>query len=180
MRADARRNYERLLAEAKAMFTEHGVETSLEEIARRAGVGIGTLYRHFPNRETLMEAVYRDQVRELARLAHELTEALPPGRALEQWLRSAGTSAMTGRGLMSALKAVLDPNSAVFDDCRAQMASAAERLLEHGRRAGEIRPGVGPTDVLRLMHGICVASESAPDAYDRLLRIMLDGLRPLP
>ncbi len=178
MRADARRNYERLLAEARAMFTEHGAETSLEEIARRAGVGIGTLYRHFPNRETLMEAVYRDQVRELARLARELTEALPPDRALEQWMRSAGTGAMTRRGLMSALKAVLDPSSAVFGECRAQMASAAELLLEHGKRAGRVRPDVGPTDVLRLLHGLCVASESAPEAYDRLLRIMLDGLRP--
>ena len=105
-RADARRNYERLLAAASAVFTERAADdASLEEIARRAGVGIGTLYRHFPTRQALLEAVYRDQVTALCARAGELASTEPPGRALTLWLRAVVDFGKTKHSLISAMRA---------------------------------------------------------------------------
>src|SRR6266567_2776996 len=104
MRADARRNFQRLLSAAAAEFAEHGADdVSLEQIARRAGVGIGTLYRHFPTRQALLEAVYRDQVEALRGRAEELLETAPPGEALVSWLEALVTFGRTKRRLTSAL-----------------------------------------------------------------------------
>jgi AcrR family transcriptional regulator len=178
MRADARRNYERLLAEARVVFTEQGVGAPLEEIARRAGVGIGTLYRHFPTREALMEAVYSDQVEALAQRAYDLSAVLPPDEAMMGWLRGVAEQTSSRLGLIAALKAVLDLDSGLFDACHARMRGAAEALLAHGRDAGTVRADVTSIDLLRLAHGLAVATEKWPDSYDRLLKIMMDGLRP--
>jgi AcrR family transcriptional regulator len=178
MRADARRNYDRLLAEARGVFTEQGAEAPLEEIARRAGVGIGTLYRHFPTRETLMEAVYRDQVEALAQQAYDLAATAPADEALMRWLRAVADQTASRRGLMAALKAVLDLRSGLFDACHARMRGAAETLLEQGRQAGTVRPDVTSMELLRLSHGIAVATETWPEGYDRLITIMMNGLRP--
>src|SRR6266851_4575180 len=118
MRADARRNYERLLSAAAAAFAEHGADdVSLEEIARRAGVGIGTLYRHFPTRQALLEAVYRDQVDLLSRRAEKLLGAESPGDALADWLRALVKFSSTKRSLTTALLATLGKDSDLLSSC---------------------------------------------------------------
>src|SRR5580704_18707228 len=117
-RADARRNYDRLLAAAAAAFAEHGADdVSLEEIARRAGVGIGTLYRHFPARQALLEAVYKDQVDGLEVLAGKLLTAESPGEALGEWLRAFAAFGRTKRSLSTALVAALGKDSALMSEC---------------------------------------------------------------
>jgi AcrR family transcriptional regulator len=178
MRADARRNYERLLAEAKGAFLEHGADAPLEEIARRAGVGIGTLYRHFPTRPALQEAVYHDEVDQLCRSAYRLLETEPPGGALAAWMRVFVVYAASKRGLMPTLKEVIDRRSALFDRCHEDIREAAAAVLADARTAGTARPEVTANDLLRLSHGLSVATERDPDSTDRLLSFLLDGLRP--
>ena len=158
MRADARRNRELLLAAALEAFTERGADdTSLEEIARRAGVGIGTLYRHFPGRTALLEAVYTDQVAALCQRADELLATEPPG---------------------AALAADYDKDAPVFSACRDDLLAAATALLTRAQQAGAVRPDVQPVDLLRLSHGVAAATASAADAdqAERLLSLMLGGL----
>jgi AcrR family transcriptional regulator len=178
MRADARRNYERLLKEAKLAFLEHGPEAPLEEIARRACVGIGTLYRHFPTRLALQEAAYHDEVDRLCTTAHALLETEPPGAALAAWIRAFSAHATSTRGLMQTLKEVIDRRSALFDRCHSDIREAAGAVLSEAKEAGTARPEVTVTDLLRLTHGISVATERDPDSADRLLTYLLDGLRP--
>jgi AcrR family transcriptional regulator len=178
MRADARRNYERLLGEAKTAFLEHGAEASLEEIARRAGVGIGTLYRHFPTRLALQEAVYHDEVDRLCVAARTLLETEPPGEALGAWMRDFAAYASSRRGLMQTLKEVIDKRSELFDRCHNEIREAAGAVLADAQEAGTARPEVTAADLLRLTHGISVATERDPDSAGRLLSFLLDGLRP--
>lgn len=121
MRADARRNYERLLTEARTAFTEHGTDTSLEDIARRAGVGIGTLYRHFPNRTALMGAVFQGEVDALLTHARELADAPQPCAALVEWLRAIITHATTYRGLSRALMTASADDSSGMARCSVPM-----------------------------------------------------------
>lgn len=180
MRADARRNRERLVAAALAAFTEHGSDdTSLEEIARRAGVGIGTLYRHFPTRQSLLEAVYRDQVEALCEGAEPLLAGPSPGAALVAWLRALVQFGLTKRILSTELLATEGANAPVFSACRSDMARTAQALLARAQAAGEVRPGLEPADLLRLSHGIAAATERSADRAaeaDRLLDILLGGL----
>ncbi len=178
MRADARRNRERVLSEARDAFLEYGADAPLEDIAKRAGVGIGTLYRHFPTRLELQEAVYSEQVRELSSTAYTLAETLPPGEALAAWMRAFASYALTKRGLMQTLKAVIDRHSELFDACHTEIRSAVGVVLGPAQEAGCARKDVDVTDLLRLTHGLAVASEYAPQDTDRLLNILLDGLRP--
>ncbi len=178
MRADARRNYARLLDEARAAFLEHGADAPLEDIARRAEVGIGTLYRHFPTRVALQEAVYREQVQDLCAKAYELAEELPPGEALAAWMRSFAHYAASRRGLMQTLKAVIDLHSDVLARCHDEIRGAAAMVLTQAQDAGTARPDVTAADLLKLTHAICVATEFAPEETDRLLSFLLDGLRP--
>ncbi|MDQ7907701.1 helix-turn-helix domain-containing protein [Phytohabitans sp. ZYX-F-186] len=180
MRADARRNYERLIAAARDAYAEYGAEAHLDDIARRAGVGPGTLYRHFPSREALLAAVYRGDVEALAERAKELSSTLSPGAALDAWLRLQLDYIKTKRGLGSAVKAMLGADSETLAFCRDTMRGALRDLLGQAQEAGVIRPDVDAPTVLRLVHGVGIASESVPDQADRLLSIMLDGLRPLP
>jgi AcrR family transcriptional regulator len=180
MRADARRNRQRLLAAALQAFTEHGADdASLDEIARRAGVGIGTLYRHFPTRQTLLEAVYRDQVEDLC--ARAGTPAATPAAALEGWLRELISFAATKRNLISSLMAGPEgKNSELATSCSALVRQAAGELLAAAQRAGEIRPDVDVTDVLRLSHALGIAAElpsAHADQPERLLKVLVDGLR---
>src|SRR5215469_10965925 len=129
-RADAQRNYARLLSAAMAAFTEHGADdTSLEEIARRAGVGIGTLYRHFPTRQALLEAVYRDQVEAMRARADELLAAVPPGEALFLWLRDLLEFGRTKRMLTRALLTTLNKDSELMSACSSMMRGAATEIL---------------------------------------------------
>ncbi len=180
MRADARRNRGLLLAAALAAFSESGADdTSLEEIARRAGVGIGTLYRHFPSRQALLEAVYRDQVEALCAQAEGLLAVQSPRGALVTWMRAMVEFGATKHNLTSALAADHDRNAPVFSACREDLVAAATALLSRAQQAGVVRPDVTPTDLLRLSHAIAVAAQRAADGADqaeRLLSLMLDGV----
>jgi AcrR family transcriptional regulator len=184
MRADARRNYERLLAEARAGFAEHGTDTSLEDIARRAGVGIGTLYRHFPNRQALMSAVFQDAVAALLDRAHDLGESEHPCRALVEWLRAFVTYAGEYRGLSQALMAApRDDDTSALGRCNVPLRTAGDALLSRAQRAGAVREGVSIDDLLQLTNAIALASEQTaedPELADRLLALTLKGLTPRP
>jgi AcrR family transcriptional regulator len=178
MRADARRNYERLVATAREAFTEHGLDATLDDIARRAAVGPGTLYRHFPTRESLLAAVYRDDVDALAARAGELARTRPPEEALAVWLRLQLDYIKHKRGLGAAVKAMLGADSATLAWCRDTLRAAMGTLLANAQEVGVVRTDVDAADVLRLVHGVGTAAESAPEQADRLLSIVLDGLRP--
>src|SRR2546429_1110680 len=176
MRADAQRNYARLLDAASAAFVEHGADdVSLEEIARRAGVGIGTLYRHFPTRQALLEAVYLEEVQAIARVAAEL-EALPPWEALSQWLERYVGFARTKKALNEALlQAAAD--SDVLLACRTAILDAGTRLVERAQEAGVVRSDTTFSDVARMVSGIAVVPVAEPGQRERLVRLALDGLR---
>jgi len=179
MRADARRNRELLMAAALEAFTERGADdTSLEEIARRAGVGIGTLYRHFPGRTALLEAVYTDQVAALCRRAGELAASQSPGAALAAWMREMVEFGATKQNLTSALAADYDKDAPVFSACRDDLLAAATALLTQAQQAGAVRPDVQPLDLLRLSHGVAAATARADDSEqaERLLSLMLNGV----
>lgn len=180
MRADARRNHARLLSVAKEAFAEHGYNASLDEIAKRAEVGSGTLYRHFPTREALLATVYRADVEALAARADALAEQYPPGEALAAWMREQLGYVREMRGLGSAVKTMLGVDSETFTFCKDTMRAAVGQLLEPAQRAGDIRPDVSAADVMRLVHGVGTAVEHAPEEADRLLSFVIDGLRPQP
>lgn len=188
MRADARRNYEGLLAAAAAAFAERGADdVSLEEIARRAGVGIGTLYRHFPTRQALLEAVYRDQVDALGARAAELIQADSPATGLAEWVAALVTFGKAKRSLTTALLEVLDKDSELLSSSRDVLRGATDALLERAQRAGDARTDVRGTDVIRLAHGVSMAADMGqdPGQADRMLALIVDGLltragRPAP
>jgi AcrR family transcriptional regulator len=184
MRADARRNYERLLSAAFAAFAEHGADdVSLEEIARRAGVGIGTLYRHFPTRQALLEAVYRDQVDAMRAKADELLKSDSPREALAEWLHALTIFSSTKRNLTSALLETLGKDSELLSACSAVICGAADELLGRAIQAGAVRPDADGKDLIRLVHAVNIASQTGPadpGQRDRLIGIILDGLRPQP
>ncbi|MEV4759658.1 helix-turn-helix domain-containing protein [Micromonospora sp. NPDC049559] len=171
-RVDARRNYEKLIAAARDAFAENGTDASLEDIARRAGVGIGTLYRHFPTRQDLFESVYVDEVEALCRSAEDLAE-LPPWEALAGWLhRFVGYSA-TKRAIYEAL----NRDSEMFRSCRTAMYAAGEPLLSRAQEAGAVRTDVTFDDVLRLVSGVTGTQFVEPSQRERVLGVALDGLR---
>ena len=175
-RADARRNYEKLLLAARAAFTQDDADTSLEDIARRAEVGIGTLYRHFPTRQDLLEAVYVDEVEALSQSARDLAE-LAPWEALVAWLHRFVGYVGTKQALANELFAYSGRSAEVFASCRTALFGAGEPLLERAQQAGAVRPDVDIGDVLHLVSGIAKISTPDPDQIDRLLDVALDGLR---
>ncbi|MET7568046.1 helix-turn-helix domain-containing protein [Streptomyces sp. NPDC005492] len=180
LRADARRNYERLLAEARVSFAAHGTDASLEDVARRAGVGIGTLYRHFPNRQSLMSAVFEDAVGELLARSRELLSAPEPCAALVTWLREIVAHAGEYRGLARALMAVAHDDSSALGRCSGPIREAGGALLSRAQVAGAVREDVEIGDLLQLTHAIALAAEEDPgDAglADRLLALTLRGLK---
>ncbi|MFD3494442.1 TetR/AcrR family transcriptional regulator [Streptomyces sp. NPDC058690] len=171
-RADARRNYDALLLAAREAFAAHGADASLEDIARRAGVGIGTLYRNFPSRTELFEAVYADEVHALCRVADEVA-AEPPWQALTTWLRRFVDYMATKR----AIREAMDTQSAVFTSCRASMYEAGAPLLTRAQTAGEARTDMTFDDLIRMVAGITGATYPEPDQRDHILKIALDGVR---
>jgi AcrR family transcriptional regulator len=181
MRADARRNYQALLSAASAAFIEQGADdASLEEIARRAGVGIGTLYRHFPTRQALLEAVYRDQVEVMSARAEELLATAPPGEALVAWLRALVEFGSTKRSLTSGILATLDKDSELVSSCSAMMRQSATALLGRAQEAGEVRPDANALDLIRLVHAVSMTvPRGGADAgqADRMIGLIMDGLR---
>ncbi|MFF2088014.1 TetR/AcrR family transcriptional regulator [Nocardia sp. NPDC058176] len=181
MRADARRNYERLLDCAREVFAEQGIDAPLDDIARRAGVGPGTLYRHFPNRTVLMEAVYRSAIETVGARATEFRTTLPPAEAFEAWFRELVTYIIEKHGLATTLKAAIDRTSDdVLAACSAVLVTAADEVLTPLQEAGTFRPEVGPRDILRLGHGIGAGCQNAPDSAPLLIDIALAGLRVQP
>ena len=171
-RADARRNFDALLNAARDVFAEEGTSASLEEIARRAGVGIGTLYRNFPARQDLFEAVYVDEVDALARVAGELG-GLDPWDALVVWLRRFVGYATTKRAIYEAL----NRDSAMIASCREIMYGAGRPLLERAQAAKKARSDVSFEDVLHLVNGVSGATYTDDAQRDRVLTMALDGVR---
>ena len=184
MRADARRNYQKLLTAAAEAFTERGTDdVSLEEIARRAGVGIGTLYRHFPTRQALLEAVYRDQVEALRARADELIATKPPAEALATWLRDLLDFGRTKRMLTTALLTTHNKDSELMSSGSRMVRGAATDILTGAQEAGVARADANPADLMRLVHAISLTAEWAADdneQADRLLALVLDGLKSQP
>src|SRR5205085_7382884 len=154
-RADAVRNRERVLEAAKVVFSAGGPDASLEAVARRAGVGIGTLYRHFPTREALFEAVYRREVEQLGELADQLKSEAEPVEALRRWLRSNVEFVATKKGMAAALALAAHGYSELYAYSSDRLSKAVGGLLERAVAAGKIRPDIGPEDVLRALIGMC-------------------------
>ncbi|MFI1764811.1 TetR/AcrR family transcriptional regulator [Streptomyces sp. NPDC020800] len=182
MRADARRNYERLLKVAAEAFAEHGENASLDDIAKRAGVGSGTLYRHFPTRQALLEAAYVDRIEALGTRADELAGELAPGEALTEWLNEVCVATIQTRGLKSLLgSAVTDGGSVAMTACGTSVKGAATRLVAAAQAAGVLRADLEAIEVLRLAHGVATASELADGQgreIRRYLTLLTEGLRP--
>jgi AcrR family transcriptional regulator len=175
-RADARRNYEKLVTAAREAFAGGGTATSLEEIARRAGVGIGTLYRHFPTRQDLLEAVYVEEVEALCQSAADLAD-LPPWDALIVWLHRFVGYLATKRALAEELLAYLDRDAEFFRGCRSAFYAAGEPLFARAQAARVVRADVGFDDVIQMASGIAKMPGAAPDQVERILDVALDGLR---
>ena len=183
-RADASRNRDRLLASAKAVFSTGGAEASLEAVARHAALGIGTLYRHFPTREALFEAVYRREVEELAALAERLSGENSPAQALRRWVKANVEFVATKKGMAAAL-ALAAHNKALSAYSFARLSTAAALLLDRAREAGALRAEISPEDLFRAMIGMCLAHDQPgwQASALRLMDVFLDGLlrpeRPL-
>jgi len=175
-RADARRNYEKILAAARESFAEGGESTALEEIARRAGVGIGTLYRHFPTRQALVEALYVDEVEEVCRSAEQLDGA-DPWEALNAWLERFVAYIGTKKALAAELLNYLDHDAPLFSTSRAALYAAGEPLLKRAQEAGAVRPDVAIADVIQMVIGIAKLPGANASQVDHILRVALDGLR---
>jgi len=179
MRADARRNRDKLIAAAKDLFAETGADVTLDAVARRAGVGAGTLYRHFPTREALVEAAYRSEVAELSAAADDLLATRPPDVALAEWMDRFVAYAATKRGMRAALQSVVASGSDVFADARRQNLRTISTLLAAGAEAGTIRRDVEAEDVLRAT-GVVWQFDDQPGWEEharRVLRLVMDGLR---
>src|SRR3981081_4486745 len=178
-RADAVRNRERVLEAAKAVFSAGGPDASLEAVARRAGVGIGTLYRHFPTREALFEAVYRREVDQLSELAEQLKNDAAPVDALRRWLRSNVEFVATKKGMSAALALAAQTNSELMAFSYDRLTKAVGALLDRAVKAGDIRGDVGPEDLLRALIGMCYLHDQPgwQTSVVRLLDVFVDGLR---
>jgi AcrR family transcriptional regulator len=176
-RADARRNYDKLVAAAREVFAEQESESTLEEISRRAGVGIGTLYRHFPARENLIEAAYLDGVEEVCAAAgrHDGEE---PWEALTGWLLEVVAFAATKRVLADEMFAVMDRDAPFFKSCSGGIYDAGEPLLRRAQEAGAVRDDVDISDVTKMVSGIAGLRTVPPDQIKRIVSVALDGLRP--
>lgn len=182
-RADAVRNRERVLEAAKAVFSAGGPDASLEAVARRAGVGIGTLYRHFPTREALFEAVYRREVEQLGELAEQLKREPQPVEALRRWLRSNVEFVATKKGMSAALAlAAHGKSSELVAFSFERLTKAVGALLDRAVAAGEIRADVSAEDLLRALIGMCYLHDQPgwQASVIRLLDVFIDGLRVQP
>jgi AcrR family transcriptional regulator len=179
-RADAQRNRERVLEAAKAVFSAGGPEASLEAVARKAGVGIGTLYRHFPTREALYAAVYRREVEQLGELAEELKGEPAPVDALRKWLRANVEFVATKKGMAAALAlASTAPPSELTAFSYERLTKAIGILLDRATTAGQIRADVSAEDLLRTLVGMCLLHDQPgwQAGVIRMLDVLVDGLR---
>ena len=180
-RADARRNYAQLVEQARSAFAEFGVDASLDEIARRAGVASGTLYRHFPTRLDLIEAVLAEQIAELVGLGRGLLTAEDEFGALAAWLRAALMHALTYRGLSAAvMNSALDRENELVSTWHAELFGVGAALLARARQSGAVVADADEADVLKMVGAMAWAAQDTPDSSaqaDRLLALLLNGLR---
>jgi AcrR family transcriptional regulator len=182
LRADAARNRQRLLDVAVQSFSHDGPDVTLESIARQAGVGIGTLYRHFPTRETLIEAAYRSELSRLCDGIDELLAATPADRALRDWMDRFVDYLATKRGMAQALQMVIAAGADPFAQSRSSLVGAIDTLLAAGVVDGTLRTGVDPLDVITAVNGVAMVT-GGPDQREqagRLLDLIVDGLRYRP
>ena len=180
LRADAQRNRDRLLAVAVRSFSADGPEASLETIARAAGVGIGTLYRHFPNRDALVEAAYRSELARLCDAVPGLLDGLAPDAALRAWMDRFVAYMTTKRGMAEALRALIAAGGNPYAHSRDALLGAIGTLLAAGVRAGTVRADVPATDVLASLSGIAHTAKEPTVPAGRLLDLLMDGLRYQP
>jgi AcrR family transcriptional regulator len=180
-RADAQRNRERILEVAKQEFTRSGADTSLDDIARQAGVGPGTLYRHFPTREELLKEVYRTEMEKLAAAAQKLGETMPPVEALRAWLLLFVDAIAAKQLIAPALNALLGDPKKVFEASHTRIQDALQTLVKRAIKTGEIRKDLDPMDLLRALVGVSNVP-SSPDwqpSARRLVDILIAGSRPI-
>jgi len=179
LRADAQRNRDKLVKAASLAFAEHGIDTSLEQIAERAGVGIGTLYRHFPTREHLVEVVYAREVEALCRAADDLARKHPSDVALAQWMQRFVDYIAAKRGMAESLKLLLASNSEFFAEASGKIPAALQKLIDAAIADGAIRNDIDNSDLMSALSGIYGAPQT-PDWRERskrLVALLMDGLR---
>ena len=180
LRSDASRNRDQLLAVATRVFASTDTEPSMRAIAREAGVGIATLYRHFPTRESLVDAVYRSQVVRLTTGAHELLGQLRPAAAMRRWMDLFGDWIATKNGMLDTLLAMIETGEIAHGQTRAELLAAITAILDAGRAAHDLRPDITAEDIAASLVGIfTVAPKPRQEALaSRLLDLLMDGLRP--
>jgi AcrR family transcriptional regulator len=179
-RADAQRNRERILEAAKEAFTRSGANTSLDDIAKDAGVGAGTLYRHFPTREALLEAVYRTEVEKLAAAQQRFAATMPPVEALRAWMLLFVDYIATKQIIAPALNALIGDSSKLFEGTRHHITGAIDALVNRAVKSGDMREDLEPFDLLRALIGVSYVS-SGPgwrQSARRLVDILISGSRP--
>ena len=180
-RSDAQRNRERILETAKAAFTHHGADASLEEIAMRAGVGIGTLYRHFPTRDALIEAVYRSEVEKLAAAGRSFSAALLPIEALRSWMLLLVDYIAAKHIIAPALKSVAGGPSRLYEDSRSLIEGAMDELVKRAKRSADVRKDLDASDLLRAVIGVSHVGSGHDwqQSARRLVDILIAGSRPV-
>jgi len=177
MRADARRNHARLVEAARAVFAARGSDASMEEVARTADVGVGTLYRHFPRRIDLVEAVYRGDVDALVAKGEELGAETPPWEALTQWLEAFVVYAAAKRTFLTELHEAFGKSPDLAVSSRERIGAATGRLLVRAQGAGAVRPDIDQRALMQLVGGMCMAQGSTVEGNLALLTFVLDGIR---
>jgi AcrR family transcriptional regulator len=177
-RADARRNYDRLVVAARQVFAREGGEASMDAIAREAGVGVGTLYRHFPRRIDLVEAVYREDVDELVRVGEQAVSELEPWAAVEAFLEAFVRYAMVKRNFINELQEAFEKNPELKPRLRERLDQVMQLVLGRAQRAGVVRTDINGPDVTALVGPMCTNATLTEDQSLRLLAMILDGLRP--
>ncbi len=178
MRADARRNYDRLVEAARAVFAVRGSEASIDEIARTADVGVGTLYRHFPRRIDLVEAVYREDVDTLVARGEALMTQAAPWDALAQWLEAFVAYAAAKRTFLTELHEAFEKNPDLAVSSREKIGAATGRLLARAQEAGVVRRDITQSELMQLVGGMCMARGATEEQNLGLLTFVLDGIRP--
>ncbi len=179
-RSDAQQNRDRILEVAKAAFTRLGADASLDDIAKQAGVGPGTLYRHFPTRDALIEAVYHTEVEKLAAAQRELSAKLPPIEALRAWMMLFVDYIATKQIIASALNSVVGGPSRLYDSSRVQVTGAIDALVKTAMKSGDIRKDLEPFDLLRALIGVSNVATGPgwQESARRLVDILITGSQP--
>jgi AcrR family transcriptional regulator len=178
MRADARRNYERLVAAARDVFNQQGGEASMDAIAKEAGVGVGTLYRHFPKRIDVVEAVYKTDVDGLQVTAQDVVATMEPWPALVAWLEAFVQYASTKRNFLTELHEAFEKSPELRVDSRERIVGALSTVLDRAQQAGVVRQDIDGPDLMQLLGSMCMSATLTKDQSKRLLLMILDGLRP--